>query len=63
MTNHEKAIQHILFSMRLRGNQTPFPARLTPSPQLLALVDEATAQSIYQDILARLEKGSPISPS
>jgi hypothetical protein len=63
MTNRDKAEQHILFSMRLRGNQTPFPARLTPSPQLLALVDEATAQSIYQDILARLKKRFPNVPS
>jgi hypothetical protein len=54
MTNEEKARSLILLAMRTRDNETAWPARLTPSPELLQLVDEPTAQKIYQQILATI---------
>ena len=58
MTSEERAADWIRFAMRVRGNETPWPDKLQPSPDLLKLVDEPMAQKIYQEILAELKQHS-----
>jgi len=59
MTNEEKA-RHLLGFWLRQGDGGEFPAQVPLAPALLALVDAATAQRLWSELLAMrpAQKGS-----